>query len=87
MPSRDRRLNPDLERALPADSDQDPPGYRRVMQVHEIRFGDGGWRPVTVRAAWEDKQNRLVMKVEWSIDGEAYGEAYLYDAAKVREAS
>ena len=56
MPSRDRRLNPDLERALPADSDSDPPGYRRGRELREMLSGAGEWHPVTVRAWWRDRQ-------------------------------
>lgn len=86
MQSRDRRLNPDLERALPADSDNDPPGYRRGRELREMLFGDGEWHPVTVRAWWRDKSGRLVVQVAWTIGGEAYGESYLADPERIREA-
>lgn len=85
MPSRDRRLNPDLERALPADSTQTR-DYRIVREVWEVLFGSGEWRPVTVRAAWKDRRERLVIMLEWSIAGESWRGAYLWAAGKVRDA-
>jgi hypothetical protein len=86
MPPRDARLCPALERALPGDSDQDPPDYRRVMRPYEILFGDGEWHPVTIRARWSDKAGRLVVKVEWSAAGERWTETYIAEREKVREA-
>jgi hypothetical protein len=85
VPPRDPRLCPALERALPADdagySDyHDGPGYREVL------FGDGGWRFVTVKAWWRNAAGRVVVQVEWSIEGETWTEDYLADPKRMREA-
>ena len=85
MPSRDRRLNPDLERALPADS-KGYTDWEHVGRLCEALFGDGEWRPVTVKAQWRDRLGRAVVQLEWSIGGETYVESYLADPEKVREA-
>jgi hypothetical protein len=85
MPSRDRRLNPDLERALPADS----VGYtdwEHVGRLHEALFGDGAWHPVTVKARWRDRRGTAVVQLAWTIGGESYGESYLADPERIREA-
>ena len=85
MPSRDRRLNPALERALPADS----VGYtdwEHVGRLCEALFGSGQWHPVTVKARWRDRLGRRVVQVEWSIAGDTWGETYVHDPERVREA-
>jgi hypothetical protein len=82
MPPRDARLCPDLERALPAEGYTD---YRVVRELREAVFGDGRWRPVTLRAVWRDRGGRWVAKLEWSIDGEGWTEAYVADAEKIRK--
>jgi hypothetical protein len=86
MPPRDPRLCPALERALPADSPGHDPGYRPDRSPWLFLFGDGEWRPVSVRAWWRDRHGREVVQVEWHADGGTYGESYLADPEKMREA-
>ena len=86
MPPRDPRLCPALERALPADA---VPGSSVTCSPPDrllVLFGDGLWHPVSVRARWRDRHGRTVVQLEWHIEGETFGEAYLYDAERAREA-
>jgi hypothetical protein len=85
MPPRDARLCPSLEPALPAGS-VGATGQRIGRQPREMLFGDGQWHFVTVRSWWKDRHGRTVVKVEWSIGGETYGESYLADPERIREA-
>lgn len=87
MPPPGRRHSPALERARPGDSDTDPPDWREDGRLHEMLFGDGSWYPVTVLARWTDRHGREVVQVSWSAGGESrYGEMFIADAAKIREA-
>jgi hypothetical protein len=54
--------------------------------LHEALFGDGEWHPVTVKARWRDRRGTAVVQVAWTIGGEAYGESYLADPERIREA-
>ena len=85
MPSRDRRLNPALKRALPADS-VGYTGWEHVGRLCEMLFGDGAWHPVTVKARWVDRRGRAVVQVEWSIAGDTWLESYRADPERIREA-
>jgi hypothetical protein len=81
--SRDARLCPDLERALPADS-VEYTDYRVVRELREVMFGDGDWHPVTLRAVWRGRDGRWVAKLEWSIDAEGWTDAYVAEPGKIR---
>lgn len=85
MPPRDPRLCPALRRALPANSE----GYtewKHDGRLHEALFGDGLWHAVTVKARWLDRHRRAVVQLEWSIGAESWGESYLADSERIREA-
>lgn len=85
MPPRDPRLCPALERALPGDSGTFD-GYRPDRSPWLFLFGSGEWHPVSARGWWTDRQGRPVVQVEFHIDGSTYGEAYLVDPERMREA-
>lgn len=88
MPPRDPKLCPALEVAKPGDDPRpgDPAAeHRSDFSPWEFLFGDGEWHPVTVRAWWLDKLNRQVVQIEWSINGETWGESYRVEPEKVRE--
>lgn len=84
MPHWNPRLNPALDRALPADI---VPGSWRDGE-HEIRealFGDGEWRTVATLAWMRDRRGRDVAQVEWHADGGTYTEMYVADPERMRE--
>ena len=86
VPPRDPKLCPALERALPADA---VPGSSVTCSPPDrllVLFGDGFWHPVSVRARRRDRHGRDVIAVEWHIEGETFGEAYLVNPERVREA-
>ena len=41
---------------------------------------------VQVRARWRDRHGREVAQIEWHADGSTWGESYLVDYSRVREA-
>lgn len=85
MPPRDPRLCPALKRSMPGDS---VPGgeIRFTRDPWLILFGDGQWHQVEVRAWRKDRHGRVVVDIEWRIQGEMWGESYVADAERMREA-
>jgi hypothetical protein len=61
-------------------------GYGVRWLSYDTLFGDSTWRTVTVKARWLDRHGREVVQVEGSIGGEMYGESYLADPERLREA-
>lgn len=85
MPPRDPRLCPALERAMPSDA---VPGSAVVCSPPdrlEVLFGDGSWHPVSVRARRRDRCGREVVQIEFCAEGSTWGEAYLFNAERMRE--
>ena len=82
MTPRDPDLCPDLERAHPAD---DIPGgpYREDGVNWLVRFGDGVWYPVTVRAWRADRLGREVIDVEFFAGLTDWGASYLADRRRM----
>ena len=85
VPPRDPRHRPDLERAMPSD---DVPGgqYREDGRTWLVLFGDGDWRPVTVKAWRADRRGREVADIEYWDAGELATRtgSYVVDRQKVR---
>ena len=86
MPPPDRRLCPDLTRALPGDGL--PPGsdngYRAVGEVCEAMFGDGNWDDVRLLSWRRDRLGRWVAQLEYHALGSTWTESYVYDAERLR---
>lgn len=70
---------------MPGD---DIPGgpYRSDGRTWLVLFGDQAWHPVTVRAWREDHYGREVIDVEWHAAFSTWGESYIADPERMREA-
>lgn len=79
-----RRNRPALERALPRDHKPGSNRYPVRPELWHALFGDGGWRPVHVRAWSEDLCGRCVVRIEYRADGGTWGDAYVVAPEKMR---
>jgi hypothetical protein len=70
---------------MPADAD--PGGWLRIAHLdgREVRFRDGSWRWVNIRAWARDRDGRLVFHADWHAEGTSWLEWYVADEEKMRE--
>lgn len=82
------RNRPALKIAKPGDTTRRETGWHRDESDSgwEMLFGDGRWRLVDVRAWWEDDRGRLVVQVEFFAELSTWGETYLANPERMREA-
>jgi hypothetical protein len=92
MPPRDPRECPALREAPPAD-DVDNGTWRELGEPREVLFGDpddpadpDDWREVTAVAWWLNRHGQPVIQLLWSSGGTMWGQAYIADPARIREA-
>ena len=84
VPSRNPRLRPALERAMPADAASST-GVELACEPLLVLFGDGKWHLAAVRARRKDRIDRDVIDVEWHAAGDTWGESYVCDPERMRE--
>jgi hypothetical protein len=85
MPPRDPRDGPALTEESPGD-DVDNGTWRELGEPRKVQFGDGSWRQATAVAWWLNRHGQPVVQLLWSSGGTMWGQAYIADPARIREA-